>query len=147
MLSNFTAAQSHFCCKLFRYLCLGSGLIKCANWKMSLVLTRLKSHCGPGVRKVKELPLRSDLYDKNKEDHMGESEFQQSYTKNKITKSTEPVYHSLSMWFERGLNFKRSSHCAVNKHYSDPVMRIFKNHQTEVNHQSSPPCAKVPEKE
>lgn len=25
------------------------------------VLTRLKSHCGPGVRKVKELPLRSDL--------------------------------------------------------------------------------------
>lgn len=25
------------------------------------VLTRLKSHCGPGVRKVKEFPLRSDL--------------------------------------------------------------------------------------
>lgn len=25
------------------------------------VLTRLKSHCGPGVRNVKELPLRNDL--------------------------------------------------------------------------------------
>lgn len=40
--------------------------LPCFIWKLRntrLVLTKLKSHCGPGVRKVKELPLRSDLYD------------------------------------------------------------------------------------
>lgn len=42
------------------------------DWKMRRALTRLKSHCGTGVRKVKELPLRSDLCDdKYKGHHKG----------------------------------------------------------------------------
>lgn len=65
----------------------------CKLENMRPVLTRLKSHCGPGVRKVKELPLRSDLNNTRGEVH----NYNRTCNTSQLQKPIRPVQHGVAM--------------------------------------------------
>lgn len=113
------------CCSLWLHLlnCMSVSSkwpnVICTLKNMRPVLTRLKSHCGPGVRKVKELPLRSDLSNNTR----GEG----------YNNSIATVYPQLQKPTSRPVNLSHNDRASnpsksttVNTHESARTIRIFR---------------------